>query len=206
MVASYRDRTRKLDDLHTGFPGKPVVISEYGYCACTEDRPEGDEHRIDVLRSHDAAPLQGFRGWRHFLLLQRLPYACRRSRCGRAEATCSRRCGSLRSAKASYEVLRRESSPVESLTAENHLNAFQLRLKTRHDVPMYTLRGYKLRGIFYGEGDIPVERQEVELPEIASGGETTVDLTFSQSGVPLHVKFDVLRPTGYSAYSGNWKP
>ena len=108
--------------------------------------------------------------------------------------------------KASYEVLRRESSPVESLTAENHLNAFQLRLKTRHDVPMYTLRGYKLRGIFYGEGDIPVERQEVELPEIASGGETTVDLPFSQSGVPLHVKFDVLRPTGYSAYSGNWKP
>ena len=90
---------KHLDDLHTGFPGKPVVISEYGYCACTEDRPEGDEHRIDVLRSHDAAPLQGFRGWRHFLLLQRLPYACRRSRCGRAEATCSRRCGSLRSAK-----------------------------------------------------------------------------------------------------------
>ena len=71
---------------------------------------------------------------------------------------------------------------------------------------MYTLRGYKLRGIFYGEGDIPVERQAVELPEIASGGEITVDLTFSQSGVPLHVKFDVLRPTGYSAYSGNWKP
>ena len=44
-----------LDDLHAAFPGKPVVISEYGYCACTEDRPEGDEHRIDILRSHDAA-------------------------------------------------------------------------------------------------------------------------------------------------------
>jgi hypothetical protein len=34
---------------------------------------------------------------------------------------------------------------------------------------MYTLRGYKLRRIFYGEGDIPVERQEVGLPEIVSG-------------------------------------
>jgi hypothetical protein len=46
----------------------------------------------------------------------------------------------------------------------------------------------------------------VELPEIASGTETTVDLTFSQSGVSLLVKFDVLRPTGFSAYSRNWKP
>jgi len=42
--------------------------------------------------------------------------------------------------KTSYEVLRRESSPVESLNAENTLNAFQLRLRTRQDVPMYTLR------------------------------------------------------------------
>jgi hypothetical protein len=89
---------------------------------------------------------------------------------------------------------------------ENHLNAFKLRLKTRRDVPMYSLWGYKLRGIFYGEGNVPVERQEVHLPEIASGTETTVDLTFSQSGVPLQVRFDVLRPAGFSAYSWNWKP
>jgi beta-glucuronidase len=108
--------------------------------------------------------------------------------------------------KTSYEVLRRESSPVESLNAENNLNAFQLRLRTRQDVPMYTLRGYKLRGIFYGDGNVPVERQEVELPEIASGTETAVALTFTQSGVPLQVRFDVLRPNGFSAYSRNWKP
>jgi hypothetical protein len=108
--------------------------------------------------------------------------------------------------KASYEVLRGELSPVESLTVENHLNAFQLRLKTRHDAPMYSLRGYKLRGTFYGEGGIPIEQHEAELPEIAAGNETTVDLIFSQSDVPLHVKFDILRPTGFSAYSRNWKP
>jgi hypothetical protein len=67
---------------------------------------------------------------------------------------------------------------------------------------MCTLRGYKLRGIFYSGGEIPVEGQEVELPEIASGMEATVELKFSQSGVPLRVQFDVLRPTGFSAYSG----
>jgi beta-galactosidase len=108
--------------------------------------------------------------------------------------------------KASYEVLRRELSPIESISVESHLNAFKLRLRTRRSVPMYSLRGYKLRGIFFGEGDIPIERHEVEFPEIASGNETTVDLVFSQSDVPQHVKFDILRPTGFSAYSRNWKP
>jgi beta-galactosidase len=198
---------KHLDNLHAVFPGKPVVISEYGYCACTEDRPEGDERRIEILRSHDAAiRSKDFVAGAIFFC-----YNDYRTHVG------DRGVGALKqrlhgvvdlygAQKASHEVLRRESSPVESLTVENHLNAFQLRLKTRHDFPTYTLRGYKLGGIFYGEGDIPVERQEVELAEIASGSETTVELTFSQSGVPLHVKFVVLRPTGFSAYSRNWKP
>ena len=198
---------KHLDDLHASFPGKPVVISEYGYCACTKDRPEGDEHRIEGLRSHDVVfrPKDFVAGAIFFC------YNDYRSHVGDGGV------GALKqnvhgvvdlfgAQKASYEVLRRESSPVESLTVENQLNAFQLRLKTRHDVPIYTLRGYKLRGTFYGEGDIPVERQETELPEIAPGAEITANLSFSQSGVPLRVKFDVLRPTGFSAYSRNWKP
>ncbi len=187
--------------------GKPVVISEYGYCACTEDRPEGDEHRIEILRSHDAAiRSKDFVAGAIFFC-----YNDYRTHVG------DRGLGALKQRvhgvvdlygeqKASYEVLRRESSPVESVTVENHLNAFQLQLKTRRDVPTYTLRGYKMQGIFYGDGDIPVERQEVELSEIASGGETTVNLKFGQSGAPRHVKFDVLRPTGFSAYSKTWKP
>jgi len=198
---------KHLDDLHAAFPGKPVVISEYGYCACTEDRPEGDEHRIEILRSHDAAiRSKDFVAGAIFFC-----YNDYRTHVG------DRGLGALKQRvhgvvdlygeqKASYEVLRRESSPVESVTVENHLNAFQLRLKTRHDVPTYTLRGYKMQGIFYGAGDIPVERQEVELSEIASSGETTINLKFGQSGAPRHVKFDVLRPTGFSAYSKTWKP
>ncbi len=198
---------KHLDDLHAAFPRKPVVISEYGYCACTEDRPEGDEHRIEILRSHDAAiRSKDFVAGAIFFC-----YNDYRTHVGdRGVGALKHRvhgvvdvCGAQ---KASYDVLRRESSPVESLSVENHLNAFQLRLKTRHDVPMYTLRSYKLRGTFYGEGDIPVERQEVELPEIASGSEIKLDLIFGQSDAPLHVKFDVLRPTGFSAYSRDWKP
>ncbi len=43
--------------------------------------------------------------------------------------------------KPSYELLRRESSPIESLTVERELNRFQVTIRVRHDLPTYTLRG-----------------------------------------------------------------
>ena len=198
---------KHLDGLHAAFPDKPILISEYGYCACTPDRPEGDQHRVEALRSHDAM----FRSKEFLAGSIYFSYNDYRSHVGATGV------GALRQnvhgvtdlfgrRKPSYAALREECSPVESLTVENRVNAFQLRVKTRHDFPMYTIRGYKLRGVFYGEGDVPIERQEAELPEIVPGGEITVDLAFSQTGVPLHVTFDVLRPTGFSAYSRNWKP
>lgn len=198
---------KHLDALHTAFPGKPVVISEYGYCACTEDRPEGDDHRIEILRSHDAAiRSKDFVAGAIFFC-----YNDYRTHVGNRGVGALKQnvhgvvdlCGAQ---KASYDVLRRESSPVESLSVENRLNTFKLRLRTRHDVPAFTLRGYKLRGTFYGQGDVPVERHDVELPDIAIGNETTADLIFSQADVPVRVKFDILRPTGFSAFSRNWKP
>jgi beta-glucuronidase len=199
--------SKHLDNLRAAFPGKPIVISEYGYCACTPDRPEGDQHRIEALRSHDAV----FRSKEFLAGAIYFCYNDYRSHVGPTGL------GALRQnvhgvvdlygrRKPSYSVLREECSPVESLIAENRVNSFQLRLQTRHDFPRYILRGYKLRGIFYGEGDVPIERQEVELPEIIPGGEITVDLAFSQTGAPRHVTFDVLRPTGFSAYSRNWTP
>ncbi len=42
-----------VEQIHEAFPGKPIVISEYGYCACTPERPEGDARRIEILREHN---------------------------------------------------------------------------------------------------------------------------------------------------------
>ena len=97
--------------------------------------------------------------------------------------------------KQSYELLRRESSPVESLSLENHLNVFQVTLRTRDDLPMYTLRGYKLCGTFYGQGHIPVELQEVEISELPPASVARLEVKFSQSEVPACIRFDVMRPT-----------
>ena len=200
------DAARYLDEIHAAFPGKPIVVSEYGYCACTPDRPEGDEPRIEILRSHDAAiRSKDFVAGAIFFC-----YNDYRTHMG------DRGIGALQqrvhgvvdvdgARKPSYEVLRGESSPIESLTVERQGNKFHVRIKVRNTLPMYTLRGYKLRGLFFGQGNIPVERQEVDLPDAAPGSETKLELVFIQSETAAHVQFDVLRPTSFSAHCLDWK-
>ena len=201
------DAARYLDEIHAAFPGKPIVVSEYGYCACTPERPEGDEQRIEILRSHDAViRSRDFVGGAIFFC-----YNDYRTHVG------DRGVGSLQQRvhgvvdvygahKPSYELLRRESSPIESLTVEHRLNKFEVLIKVRRDLPMYTLRGYKLRGLFFSQGNIPVERQEVEVPDAAPGTETKLELAFTQAEAPSHVQLDVRRPTSFSAYFLDWKP
>jgi beta-galactosidase len=201
------DVARHLDEIHAAFPGKPIVISEYGYCACTPDRPEGDKQRIEIMRSHDIAiRSKEFVSGAIFFC-----YNDYRTHVG------DRGVGSLKqrvhgvvdvygAPKPSYELLRRESSPVESLTVEHLANKFQVLIRTRGDLPMYTLRGYKLRGSFFGQGNIPVEQQEVALPETAAGSEVKLELSFTQSESPIHIQIVVLRPTDFSAFSLDWKP
>lgn len=201
------DAGRYLDEIHAAFPGKPIVISEYGYCACTPDRPEGDEQRMEILRSHDAViRSKDFIAGAIFFC-----YNDYRTHVG------DRGVGTLRQRvhgvvdlygmpKPSYELLRRESSPIESLTVDRERNKFRVMIRARRDLPMYTLKGYKLRGLLFGQGNIPVERQEVELPDAAPGSEVKLEVTFASSETPTQIHFDVLRPTSFSAHSLNWKP
>jgi beta-galactosidase len=204
---SAADAARYLDRIHAAFPVKPVVVSEYGYCACTPERPEGDEPRMEILRSHDIAiRSKDFVGGAIFFC-----YNDYRTHVG------DRGVGSMQQRvhgvvdlfgahKLSYELLRHECSPIEALMVERDGNRFRVLIRVRRDLPMYSLRGYKLRGLFFGQGNIPVERQVVDLPDAAPGSETKLELVFSQSEAPLHVQIDVLRPTAFSANFLDWKP
>jgi beta-glucuronidase len=212
---SAADAANYLDKIHAAFPDKPIVVSEYGYCSCTPDRPEGDEKRMEILRSHTAAfRSKDFIGGAIFFC-----YNDYRTQMGdRGVGPLQQRVHGVvdlyGAQKPSYELLRRESSPIESLAVQHQRNKFQvliqLLIKVRHDLPAYTLRGYKLRGLFFGEGNIPVERQEVDVPDAAPGSETKLELLFTQPAAPLHIQIDVLRPTSFSAYSWDskldWKP
>lgn len=197
---------KHLDGLHAAFPGKPVVISEYGYCACTQDRPEGDAQRVDILRSHTAViRSKEYVGGAIFFCYNDYRSHLSYSGVGALKQQVHGVVDLYGRRKPSYEVLREESCPVDSLVVENHLNTFRVQVKTRSGFPMYTLRGYRLRAISYGEAEIAAEQQEVALPEIAPGGEAKVELTFGQPNRPLRVTFDVLRHTHFSAYSLDWR-
>ncbi len=201
------DVARHLDEIHAAFPGKPIVVSEYGYCACTRDRPEGDKQRMEIIESHDVAiRSKDFVGGAIFFC-----YNDYRTHVGdRGVGVLQQRVHGIvdvyGAKKLSYELLRRESSPIESLAVEHEHNKFQVLIRTRRDLPIYTLRGYKLRGLFFGEGNIPLERQEMELTDAEPGSETKLELAFTQSEAPIHVQIDVLRPTCFSAYTFDWKP
>ena len=196
-----------LDAVHAAFPGKPVVISEYGYSAYLPERPEDDSRRIDILRSHDAV----FRSKDFVAGAIFFSYNDYRSQAGfdgvgALQQTIHGVVDVFGRRKPSSEVLREESSPVLFLSVENQLDTFRVLVKTRSDLPSYTLRRYSLRAIFYGHADIPLEQQEVDLPDLPPGAEAKVEIIFHQPNAPVRVQFDVFRPTGFSAYSVSWKP
>jgi beta-glucuronidase len=103
--------------------------------------------------------------------------------------------------KPSFEALREECSPVHSLSIDRHGNSFRVLVRSRGDLPAYVLRGYRVRAVSYGTGEIPLEQQTAELPEIAPGHEALVELAFAGALPAPHIRFDVLRPSGHSALS-----
>jgi beta-galactosidase len=198
--------SQKLDAIHEAFPDKPIVISEYGYCACTADRPEGDARREEILRTHDEV----FRTKNYIGGLIFFCYNDYRTQVGdRGLGVMKQRVHGVvdlyGERKPSYDLLRIESSPIEALEVEGHPNAFSIKLRTRQHVPGYTLKGYSVRGVLYSDGNIPVEQLVIRLADLRPGQELTLPLKFSEPR-PWHVRFDVLRPTGFSAFSFNWKP
>jgi hypothetical protein len=82
-------------------------------------------------------------------------------------------------------------------------------VRTRRSVPCYRLRGYTVRAVVYGSGEIPMERVEAALPMLEPGRETTVTMHIREKA-PVRAQIDSLRPTEFSAHtfsrSMEWKP
>jgi beta-galactosidase len=201
------DLRRNLEEIHRAFPDKPIVISEYGWCACTRDRPEGDSRRIQVLQDHTRV----CRETEYVGGLIFFSYNDYRTHIGdKGTGVMKQRIHGvvdlLGSRKPSYSVLRDESSPIELLRVSGNPSAFFLTLRTRDSVPSYTLNAYKLRGILYGFANIPLECREVSIAALTPAQLISVPLQFKEKEGVTRVEFDVLRPTGFSAITTVWTP
>jgi beta-glucuronidase len=200
------DMAGNLEAIHQAFPDKAIVISEYGYCACTPDRPERDGRRIEILTEHDRV----FHDHEYVAGLIFFCYNDYRTHVGdKGAGVMKHRVHGVvdlyGNRKPSYDVLRRESSPVEALVVTGTPSAFQATVRARGSVPGYTLGGYKVRAVAYGTADVPIERFEAGLPSLARGQPVTVLVAF-QEPAPIRVQFDILRPTGFSACTLIWRP
>jgi beta-galactosidase len=200
------DLRHDLEQIHQAYPNKPIVISEYGYCACTPDRPEGDARRSEILREHT-------RVCREKEYIGGLIFFCYndyRTHVGdKGSGVLKQRVHGvvdvLGAHKPSYAVLREESSPIEAFECTGNPGSFAVHVRTRKSVPAYTLFGYKVRGILYGDGNIPLEQCEAALPPVKPGDSVSVSLQFKQQSA-WRVEFDVIRPTGSSARTRTWTP
>ena len=198
------DMKHSLEQIHRAFPEKPIVISEYGYCACVPERPEGDARRIEILANHT-------RVCRELDFVAGLIFFCYndyRTHVGdKGNATMKQRVHGVvdlyGNHKPSYDVLRRESSPVESFQVAGQPGAMVITLRARNTIPAHRLSGYALRGVLYGYGGIPLERHLVAVPTLAPSDEATIKMQFTEKE-PVKIVFDVLRPTAFSAYTHVW--
>ena len=199
------DMKRNLEGIHRAFPDKPIVISEYGYCACTADRPENDLIRMRILREHDDSFRQyPFVGGAIFFC-----YNDYRTHMGdKGIGVLKQRVHGVvdlyGARKVSFEALRQQASPVRSLSLAAEGNSLTATVEARRTLPAYTLEGYALRWIVYVRGDLPMEQHETPLPRLGPGQSATVALTFRQEN-PTHVRVEVIRPTGFSAMTAIWK-
>ena len=199
------DLRRNLKEIHEAFPDKPIVISEYGYCACTPDRPEGDVRRSQVLRDHTAVARElDFVGGLIFFCYNDYRTHIGDKGIGAAKQRIHGVVDLYGNKKLSYDGLRGESSPIESLEVSGHPAEFAVTLTTRNTIPAYQINGYKVRAVFYGYGEIPLERREAELPPLGPGERVTMGIKFSEKEA-LRVEFDVLRSTGFSSYRKVWR-
>ena len=101
--------------------------------------------------------------------------------------------------------MRSESSPVESLVINANVGSLAATIVTRKKLPAYRLDGYRLRWIVYGYENLPMEEGNAALPALEPGSRHVVSLPFETKD-PRIVRVDVLRPTGFSALTAEWKP
>lgn len=203
----------KLNAIQQAYPDHGLVISEYGLCECRETHPVGDARRIELLRAHTDAYRQhpAVAGAIFF------SYNDYRTHLGdKGQGAFRQRVHGvvdlLGRRKASWAALRREASPVRSLTIEppvrdSHMIRGRVRIVTRSladDLPAYTLRAYRLLWTASDRHDRPLGAGSRVLPDLPPGSSQWEEVAWPASDEPARIRVEVFRPTGYSVIDEEW--
>jgi beta-glucuronidase len=187
-----------IADLRRAFPNKPIVISEYGWCECQARIPPGDENRVKIVEEHtntmrNSDQIAGaiyfdYNDYR--TIVGDHGVGALRERVHGIVDVYGRR-------KPSFDALRSQSSPINSLALKAAGDHFELLLFTGSRLPAYTLRSYTVRWIFLGYDNLPMDGRIDSLPDLAPGSKLTLTAKPSIAQA-TRVVVDVLRPTGFS--------
>jgi beta-galactosidase len=187
-----------IDRIRKAFPGKPIVISEYGWCECKPETSIGDTPRVGIINSHTDA----FRDFPEIAGAIYFDYNDYRTLIGdKGLGAFKQRVHGVvdlySSRKPSFDALRLQSSPIEQLTLKRSGEGCALSLRTRNTIPYYTLRGYSIRWIVYGYDDLPMEGGLSLLTDLSPGDQHSVAISF-RTDPAKRMTVEILRPTGFS--------
>jgi len=208
------DVAANLKRIHDAFSTMTVVVSEYGLCECSPKNPVGDPRRIEVLRTHTDCYRKA--PWVAGAIF--FDYNDYRTHIGdKGQGEFRQRVHGvvdlMGRRKPSWEALRRECSPIRSLTvaepeATSPTTRARVEIVTRsldNDFPAYTLRGYQLVWIAYNDLGQPIGTGRRVLPDLPPGTKRTEEIEWPTFKPLARVWVEVFRPTGYSVLDAEWK-
>ena len=191
-----------LDRIRKAFPNKPVVVSEYGWCECQPTIKPGDENRVDIVNSHTEV----FREFSEVATAIYFDYNDYRTLVGdKGKGAMRQRVHGVvdlyGAPKGSFEALRLQCSPIEAISIRKSADfEFAIEIRTRLQLPAYTLRDYSLRWVAHGFDDLPMDGGIIPLPALAPGSLRALKAMVRITDV-RRIVVDVLRPTGFSAFT-----
>lgn len=185
--------------IRKAFPGKPIVISEYGWCECQPKIMPGDQNRVGIVNSHTDA-LRKFPEVAGAIYFDYNDY---RTLVGDKGSGAMRQrvhgvVDLYSNPKPSFEALRLQSSPIEHAAVRKIANGrYELEIRTRRHLPGYTLRGYSLRWIAHGYDDLPMTGERTLLPDLPPGSSGRYQVSLSADEIK-RVVVDIVRSTEFS--------
>jgi len=200
-VNLYRDYAERLDRIHALWPDKPVMVSEFAAAGHVNlSDAEYVSYFRDMLNTFRARPyVVGASVW---------TYNDYRSRYPGTAPDGYRHYGAVnaqRELKPAYGLLSAEFSPATIDAGSARLDQatgsllISCEVAARNDFPAYPLRDYQLCCRVLDAADATLGTRTVQLPTLRPGDRhrTNTDITLSSSEIPLTVRLEIMRPTGF---------